>query len=81
MDTLWPDLGKGAGSNNHRRTQALAQYERLGEALSERLGTEASASTRHLYSEIAAGRFPPSKPTAPAVEEPLRQAIRGDGFS
>jgi DNA-binding SARP family transcriptional activator len=64
-----------------RRTRALAQYERLREALSERLGTEPSASTRHLYSEIAAGRFPPSKPTAPAVEEPLRQAIRGDGFS
>ena len=54
-----------------RRTQALTQYERLREALSDRLGTEPSASTRHLYDEIAAGRFPPSKPNAPAVEEPL----------
>src|SRR5919112_2007506 len=54
-----------------RRTQARNQYKRLREALSDRLGTEPSASTRHLYDEIAAGRFPPSKPNAPAVEEPL----------
>jgi DNA-binding SARP family transcriptional activator len=53
-----------------RRTQALAQYKRLREALSDELGTEPSASTRHLNEEIAAGRFPPSKPTAPAAEKP-----------
>ncbi len=53
-----------------RRTQALTQYERLREALSNRLGTEPSASTRRLYEEIAAGRFPLGKPNAPTVEEP-----------
>jgi hypothetical protein len=52
-----------------RRTQALTQYERLREALSDRLGTKPSASTRHLYEEIAAGRLPPIKANAPAVEE------------
>ena len=59
-----------------RRAHALAQYERLRKALSERLGTEPSASTRRLRDEIAAGRFPPSEPAAsavdaPAIEEPL----------
>jgi predicted ATPase len=59
-----------------RRTHALAQYERLRKAHSERLGTEPSASTRRLRDEIAAGRFPPSEPAAsavdaPAIEEPL----------
>ena len=53
-----------------RRTQALNQYKRLREALSDGLGTDPSASTRHLYEEIAAGRSPPSKPNAPAVDEP-----------
>jgi DNA-binding SARP family transcriptional activator len=59
-----------------RRAHALAQYELLRKALSERLGTEPSASTRRLRDEIAAGRFPPSEPApsavdAPAIEEPL----------
>ena len=54
-----------------RRTQALTQYELLREALSDRLGTEPSASTNRLYDEIAAGRYPPGKPNAPAVKEPL----------
>jgi DNA-binding SARP family transcriptional activator len=54
-----------------RRTQALVQYEQLRKALSEKLGTEPSASTHHLYEEIAVGRFPPREPSAPAVEEPL----------
>ena len=52
-----------------RRTQAMVQYEQLRKALSEKLGTDPSASTHHLYEEIAAGRFPPSKPNAPAMEK------------
>lgn len=53
-----------------RRAQALTQYERLRKTLSDRLGTEPSGSTHRLYDEIAAGRFPPNEPTAPAVEAP-----------
>jgi predicted ATPase/DNA-binding CsgD family transcriptional regulator len=53
-----------------RRTQALAQYERLQELLSDRLGTEPSATTRRLYDEIVADKVSPSEPTAPTqVEE------------
>ena len=52
-----------------RQTQALAQYDRLRKALSERLGMEPSASSRHLYGEIAAGRVLRNEPSAPAVEE------------
>ena len=50
--------------------EALAQYERLRETFSGRLGTEPGAATRALRDEIAAGRFQPSQRTAPAREEP-----------
>src|SRR5215217_9701882 len=53
-----------------RRTQALVQYEQLRKALSDKLGTDPSASTHRLYNEIADGRFPPSEPTDPAVDAP-----------
>jgi predicted ATPase/DNA-binding SARP family transcriptional activator/DNA-binding CsgD family transcriptional regulator len=55
---------------SERQGQALAQYERLREALSGHLGTEPGATTRALRDEIAAGRFPPTQPSAPAPEEP-----------
>ena len=41
-----------------RQAEALAQYERLEEVLSERLGTEPGAASRRLREEIAAGRLP-----------------------
>jgi predicted ATPase/DNA-binding SARP family transcriptional activator/DNA-binding NarL/FixJ family response regulator len=53
-----------------RQAQALAQYERLGETLSGRLGTEPSAATRRLRDEIAAGRFSPPQLAAPPEEPP-----------
>ena len=59
-----------------RRAQALAQYERLRKALSDKLGTEPSASTRRLYNELAAGRFPPREPTAPAVYAPSVEELQ-----
>jgi predicted ATPase/DNA-binding SARP family transcriptional activator/DNA-binding CsgD family transcriptional regulator len=49
--------------------EALMQYERLREALSGWLSAEPSATTRALRDEIAAGRFPPSRPSAPPLEE------------
>jgi DNA-binding SARP family transcriptional activator len=52
-----------------RRTLALAQYEKLRKALSEKLEIEPDPSTRSLYEEIAAGGYPPGEPTAPSVEE------------
>ena len=53
-----------------RQGEALAQYERLKEALSGWLGTDPRATTRALRQEIAAGRFAPTQPAAPAPEEP-----------
>ena len=41
-----------------REAEALAQYERLREALSAWLGTEPGSATRRLHEDIAAGRFP-----------------------
>jgi predicted ATPase/DNA-binding SARP family transcriptional activator/DNA-binding CsgD family transcriptional regulator len=54
-----------------RQAEALAQYERLREALSRRLGTAPSTAIRALHAEIAAGRFPATQPAAPLLEEPL----------
>src|SRR5919107_3960070 len=47
--------------------EALAQYERLQEAMSKRLGTEPSTATNRLREEIASGEFPsaPSSPISP----------------
>jgi predicted ATPase/DNA-binding SARP family transcriptional activator/DNA-binding CsgD family transcriptional regulator len=58
------------------KREALAQYERLEEALQEALGTEPSASSRALKEEITSGRFPPKDgrfPGSPLEEPP------GDG--
>ncbi len=56
---------------SERQGEALAQYERLREALSGRLGTEPSATTRGLRDEIATGRLPLTPPVGRAQEEPL----------
>jgi tetratricopeptide (TPR) repeat protein len=51
-----------------RPGDALAQYERLREALLRKLRTEPGVSARHLHDEIAAGRFSPTRPTASPPE-------------
>lgn len=56
---------------SERRTLALAQYHRLRKVLSESFEIEPDASTRRLYEEIAAGRYPPDGPDAPSLVEPL----------
>jgi len=48
--------------------EALAQYDRLREALSRELGTEPAAASRALREEIMAGRFPPRE--APSLGSP-----------
>jgi predicted ATPase/DNA-binding SARP family transcriptional activator/DNA-binding CsgD family transcriptional regulator len=53
-----------------RQDEALTQYERLREALSGRLGTTPGATTRALRDKIAAGRFQPTRHTAPHREGP-----------
>jgi predicted ATPase/DNA-binding SARP family transcriptional activator len=53
-----------------RPEQALTQYERLRELLSERLGREPTTATRRLHDEIAAGRIPSTGRDGPAPEEP-----------
>jgi predicted ATPase/DNA-binding SARP family transcriptional activator/DNA-binding CsgD family transcriptional regulator len=55
---------------SERQGEALAQYERLRETLSGHLGTEPGSTTRALRDEIAAGKFPPTQPFAPAPEGP-----------
>jgi predicted ATPase/DNA-binding SARP family transcriptional activator/DNA-binding CsgD family transcriptional regulator len=53
-----------------RQGDALAQYERLKEALSGWLGTDPRPTTRALRQDIEAGRFALTQPAAPAPEEP-----------
>jgi predicted ATPase/DNA-binding SARP family transcriptional activator/DNA-binding CsgD family transcriptional regulator len=49
-----------------RQAEALAQYARLEESLSQELGAEPQASSRALREEIATGRFPPPhRPLSP----------------
>jgi predicted ATPase/DNA-binding SARP family transcriptional activator/DNA-binding CsgD family transcriptional regulator len=55
---------------SERRGEALAQYERLREALSRRLDAEVDATTQRLREEIAAGRLLPAQPTVALTEEP-----------
>jgi predicted ATPase/DNA-binding SARP family transcriptional activator/DNA-binding CsgD family transcriptional regulator len=52
-----------------RPEQALAQYERLRDALFRELGTEPGQTTRRLRDEIAAGKLPPDQPAAPPPPE------------
>jgi tetratricopeptide (TPR) repeat protein len=53
-----------------RPERALAQYERLRNALVEELGTQPGAATRRLRDEIAAGRPPPAPSAGPTWLEP-----------
>ena len=57
------------GSNG----EALAQYERLEEALLRELGTEPTASSRALREEIVSGRFPPKE--APSLGSLPEEAL------
>jgi predicted ATPase/DNA-binding SARP family transcriptional activator/DNA-binding CsgD family transcriptional regulator len=53
-----------------RPERALAQYERLREALQKDIGTRPTEATRRLRDEIAAGRLRPTSPAGPPqVEE------------
>ena len=58
--------------------EALAQYERLQEAMSKRLGTEPSTATNRLREEIASGEFPsaPSSPISPPQQKELLYSSR-----
>ena len=53
-----------------RQGEALTQYERLRDALSGRLGSAPSATTRALRDKIAAGQFQPAQHLATARGEP-----------
>jgi non-specific serine/threonine protein kinase len=53
-----------------RRGEALAQYQRLQEALSGQLDTQVSATTERLREQIAAGTFLQAQPTVAPTEEP-----------
>jgi non-specific serine/threonine protein kinase len=55
---------------SERRGEALAQYGRLCEVLSGKLGTEPSTTTRRLRDEIAAGRLPSTHLSSTPPEEP-----------
>jgi len=56
-----------------RCEEALKQHERLREALTRELGIEPDMSSRRLYEEISAGRFPPAdpRPRVRTATEPL----------
>jgi len=53
-----------------RPERALAQYERLRDALQSGLGTQPAEATRRLREEIAAGRLPTAPPADPVRGEP-----------
>ena len=54
-----------------RPERALAQYERLRDALQKDLGTRPTEATRRLRDEIATGRLPPTPPAGPPHVEEL----------
>src|SRR5918998_2627808 len=55
-----------------RQAEALAQFARLEESLSRKLGAEPQGSSRALREEIATGRFPPpNRPLSPPKGEIL----------
>jgi predicted ATPase/DNA-binding SARP family transcriptional activator/DNA-binding CsgD family transcriptional regulator len=58
--------------------EALAQYERLQEAMSKRLGTQPSTATNRLREEIASGEFHPARfsPTETPQGERLLESFR-----
>src|SRR5215212_1913155 len=55
-----------------RKAEALAQFERLKEALSTHLGAEPGAKTARLRGELVTGAFPPARaqPSVPSSEQP-----------
>ena len=53
-----------------RPEHALAQYERLRDALQKGMGTQPTEATRRLRDEIAAGRLPTAQPAGGIREEP-----------
>src|SRR5215217_7351107 len=55
---------------SERREEALAQYQRLVEALSGQLDAQVSPTTERLRDEIAAGTLLPSQPTGAPTQEP-----------
>jgi predicted ATPase/DNA-binding CsgD family transcriptional regulator len=55
---------------SEQRGEALAQYQRLREALSRELDAQVSTTTERLREEIAAGRFPPPQSTVAPTAEP-----------
>jgi predicted ATPase/DNA-binding SARP family transcriptional activator/DNA-binding CsgD family transcriptional regulator len=58
-----------------RREEALSQYQRLDEALSEELGAKPEAASRHLFEEIAAGRFPPGHEPSTGLTQPAEGSL------
>jgi Bacterial transcriptional activator domain/AAA domain len=59
---------------SERQVEALAQYERLVEALTTELDAQVSATTERLREEIAGGTFPPSRTILAQTEEPSEAA-------
>ena len=55
-----------------RKAEALAQFERLEEALSAHPGAEPGAKTARLRGELVTGAFPPARaqPSVPSSEQP-----------
>ena len=53
-----------------RPERALAQYERLRDALQKGMGTQPTEATRRLRDEIASGRLPSASPADPARVAP-----------
>ncbi len=56
------------------RHLALARYRLLEARLREELGVETGPSVRHLYDEIASGRFPPAEAVAGQPTPPPRSS-------
>jgi predicted ATPase/DNA-binding SARP family transcriptional activator/DNA-binding CsgD family transcriptional regulator len=60
---------------SERREEALSQYGRLDEALSEELGAKPEAASRHLFEEIAAGRFPTGHQPSTGLPQPAEDSL------
>ena len=60
-----------------RPEQALAQYERLRDALRRELGTQPTPTTRRLRDEIASGRHRPASSATPSLREEESPGVDG----
>ena len=60
-----------------RPDRSIAQYERLRELYSSRVGTQPSATTRRLRDEIAAGAFPQTRPSSEGHTPQEKDALVG----